>query len=399
MNETNRNLDFSLLELIELYARRWRWLLGALALAVALATLYVFLILKPNYTATASLLPGRSDIVQRGIPILERGNFRGSFRVGNITTRNSMNLEMMVSTTLRAEMVDSLALVEFFGFGDLAIRQPEKARQRAIKAMTRATHFELSLQLQVLFVHVTTPDSEMSARIANAYLEAVAELNLVRYRRFAVQRIDFIERRLAELQPLTMEAEQALLAFQGEKSVLDPYLERESLFVLKHQLQSQLLQSQLAAERIALDAGESSPQLLALRAEEEIYRSMLTSLSTEEGGEPAGETMANLIDPKLGLEWSKLNRELRLLEDLELLLIEEREMAHLQSELDFETITVLDHAVAPVDPVGPSRKLIVLAVAVCALILISTLVFGVELMSRIGDGSTRTGFRRFLGES
>ena len=267
-----------------------------------------------------------------------------------------------------------------------------------MEKLTQATHFDLPLQLQILIVRVTTADAAMSARIAEAYLDATNAANLERIHEYAQQRIAFYDSRLAELQA-DLTAAQARLAGQVAASgVADPEQERDIAYAFLQPLQAKLLELRLQRDRIALDQRSTGPERQALTAEIAVYEHFLadfdTLTSTGHGAVPAPGR-----SELAGMERTRLQRELDLLEALEVSLREAREAARLEAILDIKTLTVLDRPVVAAEPTWPRKRLTVMLVGLISLITTSFAALFVDALRRLGEGSVRAGLRQLLRET
>ncbi|MCP4549966.1 MAG: hypothetical protein GY835_26205 [bacterium] len=401
MNKYRQALEYSLLDIINLF-RRYVWFLGAtLTAVVALGSFVVYFVLTPLYESTASLLPGHSDVVSSSIPLLDRGQLTGGFQIGNLTTRNSLNLELMASDTVRSSIVDSLSLVEFFDLSDLAQRHPEEARQLAMEELRQATHFELSMQIQILIVHVFTSDSDMSARIANMYLETLDKINRERYQAFAQHKVRYLDERLHVVKNLTVEAEQKVAQFKVEKRVFDNDGVDESVQSILADLQKMLLEKKIFMDAQSKDLSPTNPELIRLESEIDVYAGMVAAIQNFGNEDSKHESQVSQgiprnLNPAEQIAYKKLKYDLSLLQNLQLFLLENRESAHLQTILDTETMTVLDHPFPASEPVWPNEKLLILQLSVCALFASAMGLLFFDACGRLGKGSFKQGLRIML---
>ncbi len=395
MSTERRVIELSLLDILLAFRRRSLWILIALAIGVLIALLTSFY-LTPRYQAIGSLLPGRSNVVNTYVPTLERGKIRGGVKFGNVTTRNSQNLEVMTSDHLQTLLIAKLSLVDFYGYGWIAETDSTLAMVKTLQDLRRNTYFGLPLQLQVLFVEVHCTDPDMAARIANTYLDLLDQLNLERYRYSAARRVQFLDTQLDELQDDILTAQARISEFQRRHGVTDLEREWDQVFELNQMLQARLLDRQLRLGRIAAMAGPMSPERIALEAEIDVYLGVMEKLDLSLGGNPGGEA-TTALDLKLGL--NKLNRQFEQLRMVEEYLIAERESARLQSIIDLGTTTVLDRAHVPSEPIWPDRKLMIGLSAAMVLFLGGMLCIIEAFLMQLGDGNLRLGWGRLLRES
>ncbi len=396
MNRNRQEFELSLYDLSMVLRRRSKWIL-ALTCAACLFALTLSFTVTPRYESMVSLLPGRSNAVSTFIPMLERGKIQGGVKFGNVTTRNSQNLEVMASDRLQYRLIDELELVTFYGHGDLMARDSSLAMAKTLVDLRRDTHFGLSLQLQVLFTRVTTTDAEMSARIANRYLDLLDEVNLERYHRFAADKARFLDTRLANLGEEILQADRNLSRFHQRHGFADFEEEQGNLFNLTNRLQQRLLNKELALASLSTDVGPDGPERIQLEAEIAVFTAMLEKLSASFGSDGAGTGGGNI--PDMEARYDQLKRERRLLQAVEEQLIGERESARLQSIMDTGTTTVLDRAYVSNEPVWPDRKLIVGLTTAIAMLLCGLATVAGEYLLFLGEGSLAAGWRRLLRQS
>ena len=391
-------IDYSLLDLINLFRRHFGWILWPVVLAAAATFIVVQFVLPPGYESYAAVLPAQSSEVVAKMPILERGAFRSAFRFGDVTTRNSINLELMVSDRVRRAVVRKLDLAGFFAAAPAGQQATAGAEQHAMDRLTKATRFGLPLQLQVLTVKVTTRDPAMSARIVQAYLAETNAANLERIHDHARQRWAFMDARLVELKAEIAKLQGGIAGYIETSGIADPGRELDIAYAHIRPLQDKLLDLQVQRDRLAQDQRAGSAERLALAAEIEVYERFLAgfdSLSAATGGTIATPRSSAVA----GLERTRLNYELELLRALETSLIESRETARLEAILDVETLTILDPPSEPAKPIWPRKRLSVMMAGLLSLITASAVTFFVDALQRLGGGSTRAGLRQLLRET
>lgn len=391
-------LDYSLLDLLNVARRHIAWLLWPALIAALVSFLVVQFVASPRYESHASILPQQISEVTAKQPVLERGAFLRGFSFRDVTTRNSTNMELMVSDRVRRGVVESLDLVEFFHTASKRLASSEEATQAAMVALAHATRFELSLQLQVLTVRVTTRDPQMSARIAAEYLAQTNAANLDRIHTYAEQRVGFFTQRIAEVkQQVAVLSAQIGTQVQQSRSAA-PEREREIAYSFLAPLQQKLLELHLQQDRLASDQAAGSAERLALAAEIHVFQRFLANIDS------LAEVRQGLLPtPRhsqlAALERAELERELDLLQGFEASMLESREAARLEAILDVETLTILDRPVVAAEPTWPRKRLVVLLSATLALIGGGVSAFFIDALGRIGAGSTRAGLRRLLGET
>ena len=402
---SNHYPEFSLLELVEIVTRRKRLFLALVLLAPLLAWGASHLI-EPRYDAVSSLLPVQNSSVQGYSSILERGVIRGGLRIRSAKVRNSVNLERLLGRQLRYEIVDEMGLVEFFDLADEAEENPERARELAAKRLLDATHLAMSLKVRVLMIHVVTRDPEMSARIANGYIEALDRHNLATIRRDAASRVAYLDRQLEKLRNAAAVGRSRLLEYREGAGISDFDAQTASALEILGELRKKLLELEMRHASVSADYSADHPELQLIEAEMEVYRNTLERFSAERAEIEAdgGEYVPYLDIPLASasrheLAVAHLDRELELLDALNAALVAERERSRMEQFLDIATTSVLDRAVVPSEPIWPRRKMIVLVSTFITLFVVYLALFAREAFFKMAGGRDRAALRRFLAES
>lgn len=402
---SRRYPEFSLLELIEVVAQRRRFF-GILAILTPLLAWAGSYLIPGRYEAVSSLLPVQSSQVQGYSSVLERGVIRGGLRIRESQVRNSLNLERLLGRQLRCELVEQLDLVGFFGLEDVAETNPEHAVVLAAERLLRATHLELSLKVRVLIIHVVTRDPEMSAAIANAYIELLDRYNLKAIRTEAANRVAYLDTQLDKLQAAQILGRARLADYQESSGIADLDLQLKSAHGILVKLRGYLLDLEILMSQLEADYDADHPQRQALAAEIDVYRSMIERFTAQraDSSEAAGEYLAYLDFPlgdssRHSLSIAHLEREIELVDAMIAALVAERERSRMEQFLDVSTTSVLDRAIPPVDPIWPRRKFIVLVSTFITLTLAYLILLARMAFCKMTEGGNGSSIRRFLAES
>ena len=345
-------------------AWRWRRRIGLAALAAVLLGLLASFLVEPRYHSYVSILPQKGFLKEQQI-VLGHGDLTDALQLKPMTASNSQNLVVATSFTVREAIVDSLGLAAFFGCED---PDAELARQQAAEALRRATHFELSMYRDVLFIHVTTKDARMSAAIADLYVRLIEEENLNRYHRQSQAMIRYLEIQLADVRSRIDALSDSTAHYYRNKGLVDIENEQQQLFSLLRELEMQALALDLALAREQLDRREDDPRVQQLAQQSRIYREMLAKL--EPGGAGPSPMRSAELDMGTVIQAQRLDQELANLEELESDLRTQLAGVVMESEREEASLPLLDRAVIASKPVWPKRWLMVLGPGILAPILV-----------------------------
>jgi uncharacterized protein involved in exopolysaccharide biosynthesis len=320
------------LELAVLWDRLWarRRAIGTLVGAATLVGVVVALLLPPWYRAEAVLLPPSEEQSGFGIASLMRGLAIPGVRIPTEATPADVFVAILESRSIGGQIVAKF---------DLQKRYRRKHVGDAIRELHRHSRFKLS-EMGTLAISVEDHDARRAAEMANAYVDLLDHFNReVRMTRGRRSRM-FLEQRLSDTQQELAGAEQRLTAYQAEHKTV-------------------------AVSPELSTAIESAAQLAAQRMASQVRLGVLRSYSR--GTEEELQLVQRLAQldrqlqrlPSTGIEIARLLRDVKVQEQLYLLLTAQLEEARLDETRDVVTVEMLDRAVPPERRVRPRRSFIV----------------------------------------
>ena len=363
MNRLGRVVERDLGELLGIARRRWSWLL-ATGLVAGVVALGVSFAIPPRYHSVASVLPATGVLRDRAL-LLGTGGLGGAAQVRPNTSSNGQNLVVASSLKVREEIVDQLELVRFFGREEQARKDPALARELAMVDLRLATHFELSIYRDVLFIHVITRDPDMSATIANLYIELIQRENLSRYHARAKSMERYLSRQLSTLRAEIASVSDSLAALYRADGLVDIDGERDDLFSLLTTLRLQRSALALSLSRESLDRSADDPALARLRDQIKIYDAFLDSYRPGGSAEGARDLRA-LLDQGRVLQLRDVEARLKSLQAQEADLRTELEVSVMEGARDEALLPVMDRAFPASEPYWPRRWLITVSAMLLA---------------------------------
>ncbi len=309
--------EISLLELANVLLKRWK-LVAGLPIVTAFATAIVSLVLPPIYTAAAVFVP---ESASGGIRL--PGGLAGlaaqfGVSVGGGGNSPRFYADVIESRTLRDQVLTAIVpdpragasggarLIDIFDIeGDTELERLENGRE----VLDEIVGIRYNPETYVVRVEVETGHPQLSADVANVYLDLLNRFNLETRQSTVRERRRFVEERMQEAERELRDAENDLKRF----------LERNRQF-------------------------RGSPELT--------------------------------------FEHDRLQRQVRIKEEVFTSLRRSYEEARIQEVNDTPVITVIDKAVPPEERSSPRRKLMVVVAMLLGGVLSTTVAFGREFMER-----------------
>jgi uncharacterized protein involved in exopolysaccharide biosynthesis len=215
--------EISLLELANVLLKRWK-LVAGLPLAAAIVAAAVSLLLPAKYTATAAFIPEAESgglKLPSGLAGLA-AQFGVSVPAG-AGTSPALYAQIFKSRTLRDEVLqarfpdprteapaDSATLLDLLDVEGESL--PERL-EAGRKVLDDAVSVRVDNETSMVTLSVETRYPELSASVANLFIELVNRFNLETRQSNARERRRFIEERLSEAETELRAAEEALKTF------------------------------------------------------------------------------------------------------------------------------------------------------------------------------------------
>ena len=341
--------------------------LAMVALGSAAISLVVALLLPAKYLSTASILPHKGFLQERQI-VLARGITSNAVQLRPTDASNSQNLVTAASFRVRSAIADSLKLEAFFGFEGGQFEDSTRARHAAVDALRRATHFELSLYRDVLFIHVITEDPEKSAAIANLYTDLIERENLRIYRGQARAKQEYLLNELKQLRGEIVAVMDSTASVYTKAGLVATNQERDNFLSLLSELKLQRLALELSLSREKIDRTANDPYIARLAEQLRTFDAAMALLSAEKGSR-SGVFGAGFPRPGAILSIEEQERRLAGLEAMEDWLGTELAAAVMEGNRESASLLIMDRAFPAIEPIWPKPWLIVLCSCFLATVL------------------------------
>jgi polysaccharide biosynthesis transport protein len=213
-------------------AMRWRYVIGGVIIACVILALIATLLMTPKYTAEALVEISRESdkITNFQGADRESGLFDQEFYQTQYGLLRSRALSERVATKLR--LVDDPAFFKRFGvtstnpaFQLAADRFPPSGRAERVRTAGEVLLKNLTVAparlSRLVAIRFTSPDSALSARIANAWAENFIQTNLERKVQATSYGRDLLQRQLALQKERLDETQRQLVAYASEQRIIN----------------------------------------------------------------------------------------------------------------------------------------------------------------------------------
>ncbi len=332
----NKTIDLSIL-----WNRVWSYRrpMGMLVVTATLLATAVAFMLPPWYKATGQLMPPSEEESGFGLARLLRGVAVPGIKVPTQATPADVFIAV-----LESRRISELIIQRFH----LQKKYKKKYMQDAVKELQKHVKFELT-DAGTVKMWVEDKNAKTAAEILNTYVTLLDEFNReVRMTKGRRTRL-FVEGRLTETHRDLTVAEQKLADYQTKHKTV----------VLSPEMSSAIESgAKLFAQRTALQVrlGMVQSYSRGMSDEEEQIKQQLVQLDRQ---------LASL--PETGLELARLMRDVKVQEQVFVLLTAQFEEARIDEARDIVTVEVLDPGRVPERKDRPRRGLIIASVFLISL--------------------------------
>ena len=367
---------------------RWRKVIIFNILAVGIVIAVITFVVPSWYTASTTILPPTKDTLSlsgmtglmSGLGALVGGGGGGGFMLPAFSTPSDIFAAILKSKTITKILIDKYDLGKVFKV---------KLKDDLIKEVQSHTGVQVT-QNGLIILTFEAKNAKLAADVANSYIAVLDSINQSINSNQARNNRIFIEERLKQTKNDLRKAEDNLRNFQEKYGAVD--LTEQ----LKAQIQSVAeLQGQLTLAEIELGVMQenmSSDNALVRKLKTQI-KQIKIQLRNFDQGSPK-DTTALILPfsqaPKLGAEFVRLTRELKIQEAVFELLTTQYEQAKIREAKNTPTIQILDYAEPPERRSYPLRGKMVLMGMAGSLVFSVMVLIIIEYFNRLKTEDPQT---------
>jgi len=351
--QSDRYADFDQLSVLDYLIVIWKskgFLLAFCTIAVLSA--FIFGMLAPkSFESTVTLLPPPEDNMSSGLSAAGlMGKIQGfGLGIPALTSKQDVLVSILESRTLAEKLVDQYQLPHYYKVDGV---------REAAESLRGATTVGVS-KAGIIAIKVEDRDPRMAAELANAYTVELDRLLKQMDVRQNSQKRRFVLDQLAGTEKRLQMAEDALMHFQQENSAVALREQAEGVITVAAHLKGQIMAAEVELKVARNFATESNPNVVGLRQKIEELKKQLVEVQYGTGLDLPGieDSMGKMGSrykeihlaaanvPKLGLQFARLTRDLKVQETVYTLLIQQLEEAKIAEARDVLAVQVLDPAI------------------------------------------------------
>ncbi len=407
------NREANILDYIYIIARRWKLIIANLLIICSVAAV-ISLLLPKWYTGTAMILPPKERKEELGfagalaelpIPVI---------RLGEKGSPADVVRGILKSRSVADSMVKRFDLMKLY---------KTDRWEEAVRILERNTTVKRTDE-GLISVSVLDRSPVRAARMANAYVHFLDDINRQLSLTWTEERKDFIQTQCDSVKLALQRAQNELQSFQRKHGIISIDAQAEATIKAAAELETEIMGLRLKLQSLKTSLGEKHPEVEFTEERIRIRQSQLASLlrKISPGSAPLQLSRAQLNDhptergdnghslstlflplgsvPELKAEYTRLSLKVEVQSAILKFLEEELEKKKIETRGEMSTVQVVDWATPPEMRTKPKRKLIVLFSGILGFVFSIFAILAVEYFQALknsGDENSEK-LRKILNE-
>lgn len=322
-----------------------------------LSSVILFLILlfvyPISFEAPVTILPPEKNNQMGGLSGLLGGEDLSSLITGGMSNANSqLYMEMLKSRSASLYVVRKHNLVKFYDSRN-EIEAARKLSEKLIIDINKEGIIKLSVNTSTSLFPMFTSEGDsikkLSAMLSNSFVEALDLINREKLSSKAKRARVYIEAQLQQTKLLLDSAENSLMLFQKKNKTVSLPEQVKAAIDAAADLKTDIVKTEIELGLLQPNLREDSKTLLTLRSKLQELRNQYNKM--EMGNQDYLVAFKDV--PEIGRELAKLVREVKIQNEVYMLLQQQYFKERIQENRDLPTIEVLDEAIPPLKASSP----------------------------------------------
>lgn len=366
-----------LLDILLVLARDRRRIALITLVCLLLGAAVSFLLLKPTFTATATILPPQQGQSSASALLGQLSSLAGLGGAGGLLKNPAdVYVAMIMSRTSADELIDRFHLQSIY---------KTKTMQDTRKAFKAHVTTDFTKD-GVIEIDVKDHDPRRASDLANGLVSELYRLTSSLAITEAAQRRLFFYQQMQDEKTALAAAQEDLRKTQEKTGLIQ--LSDQAAEIIRNvaDLRAQIVSREVELQAMRTYATDQNPDVTRLQQQIDTLQKQLTTLENNQRRmQPGNIQLPTVQVPAAGQEYANKLREVTFHTTLLTLLSKEYEAARIDEAKSVPVIQVVDHAVPPDKKSGPPRALLILAAGLLGLIAACLRAFASTTMRRIGE--------------
>lgn len=345
----------------------------------AIILFFIFFLVYPiTYKSEISVLPPEQGDQSNALSSLLGDNvMSGFFYTSSKSFNSELFVQILKSRTAALYVVRRLNLKDYFN-KETDLSTADYLSDQLNINLTKEGIIKLDVEVSSSFIPWLLDDKDSLKRFAailsNTYIEALDSINKAKLSSKAKRARNYIETQLISTKAVLDSVEFRLMKFQDENKTIALPEQISAAIDAAAKLKTEIIQTEIELGFLETNLREDNQALLALR-------NKLTELREQYNKMQLGSKdylLAFSDVPELGKELSDLLREVKIQNEVYLLLQQQYYKEKIQENRDIPTVEILDEAIPPIRKSSPEVIFSTIVGSVFIFLIFSLLVVAKE---------------------
>ena len=340
-------------EIIHIVLANIRTILKITVIATMILFLILLFIYPHSYKAQVVILPPEKSSSVSGLSsILSGGNFSDLLSTNLSDASSQLYIEILKSRTASLYVLKKLGLQKEYNKDDIYLAAKKLSDDLEID-ITKEGLIKLAVNVKstpipLIFDNETLKE-DLSAKLSNTFVEALDQINRDKLASKSRRARVFVEEQLAQTKVKLDSVEFALMEFQKNNKTISLPDQLKSAIETAANLKTEIAKTEVELGLIRYNVNENDRAYISLSKKLEQLREQYSKI--ELGDEDYFVAFKDV--PELGRELSALVREVKIQNEVYMLLQQQYYKEKIQENRDLPTVEILDEAVPPTKKDSP----------------------------------------------
>ena len=315
--------------------------------------LILFFIYPKSYEAPVTILPPEKNNQMGGLSGLLGGEDLSNLMTAGMSNANAqLFIEMLKSRSASLYVVRKHNLIKFYDAKN-EIEAAAKLSEKLNLDLSKEGIIKLSVNTSGSWFPIFTSQNDsvrkFSAELSNSFVEALDNINREKLSSKAKRARIYIEAQLQQTKVLLDSAENSLMLFQKKNKTVSLPEQVKAAIDAAAELKTDIIKTEIELGLVQPNLREDSKTLLTLKSKLQELRNQYNKM--EMGNQDYLVAFKDV--PEIGRELAQLVREVKVQNEVYMLLQQQYFKERIQENRDLPTIEVLDEAIPPLNASSP----------------------------------------------
>ena len=315
--------------------------------------LILFFVYPKSYEALVTILPPEKNNQVGGLSGLLGGEDLSNLMTAGMSNANAqLFIEMLKSRSASLYVVRKHNLIKFYDAKN-EIEAAAKLSEKLNLDLSKEGIIKLSVNTSGSWFPIFTSQNDsvrkFSAELSNSFVEALDNINREKLSSKAKRARIYIEVQLQQTKVLLDSAENSLMLFQKKNKTVSLPEQVKAAIDAAAELKTDIIKTEIELGLVQPNLREDSKTLLTLKSKLQELRNQYNKM--EMGNQDYLVAFKDV--PEIGRELAQLVREVKVQNEVYMLLQQQYFKERIQENRDLPTIEVLDEAIPPLNASSP----------------------------------------------